>query len=54
MLKVLRLIKLMAMMSEWSADTSGDTKYTTPLKFLKFFVLIFMMAHVSACAWYFR
>ena len=28
-------------------------RYATPLKLMQFFVVIFMMSHVSACAWFY-
>lgn len=29
------------------------TRWAKPLKFLQFFVVIYMISHVSACAWFY-
>eukprot|EP00638_Chattonella_subsalsa_P017852 CAMPEP_0117892812 /NCGR_PEP_ID=MMETSP0950-20121206/24911_1 /TAXON_ID=44440 /ORGANISM="Chattonella subsalsa, Strain CCMP2191" /LENGTH=931 /DNA_ID=CAMNT_0005752867 /DNA_START=1 /DNA_END=2795 /DNA_ORIENTATION=+ len=47
-LKIFRLMKLMKAMSDWERK---DSMSLTLSRFLKFVVLVFLIAHISACSW---
>jgi len=50
LIKLLRLARVVNLMTQWEDNSHHSMKHTT-LKLLKFLSLVFIIAHVIACAW---